>query len=134
MTVKLTPTEPIVSAMEQIKQMLEREIFFKDLSEVVDQGKTMAMEQCPVLTGALRNSIGSEVSPNTARLFVEAEYAPYVNFGHHTRSGSFVPPQPFFTSATEYIQKTLPQRVMEDVTALLASQSAMISSVTKILG
>lgn len=57
----------------------------------------------PVDTGALKESTRIEISPGQAAIGPDEtklpHYAPDVEFGHHTRSGSFVPGQ-------HYIQKT----------------------------
>jgi hypothetical protein len=94
----------------------------------MQHAEQLATSSCPILTRALGDSIGSEVAPTTAKLFATAEYTPYVNYDHHTRSGTFVAQQPFFTAATEYVKSTMPQQVMADLEALVSSQSAAMRS------
>lgn len=64
-----------------------------------------AKELAPVDTGNLMNGIGVDMFGNatTARAVVgpTADYAPPVEFGHVTKSGSFVPPQPFMAPAAD---------------------------------
>ena len=45
----------------------------------------------PVDTGTLRGSIRHEISGDSVRITSDTEYAPYVDKGHATRSGTFVP-------------------------------------------
>lgn len=54
------------------------------------------------------NMLGSVAARQTGALSAEvevgAEYAIYVEMGHHTRSGSFVPGRPFFLPAITAIR------------------------------
>ena len=53
----------------------------------------------PVDTGNLRDSIKFvRATSNTAQIVATADYAAAVDQGHKTRSGSFVPANPFFSS------------------------------------
>lgn len=83
-----------------------------------------AASNAPVDTGYLRNSIYVKTSQDstysggdkdlpevesppddkTAYVAVGAYYGVYVNYGHHTRSGSFVPAQPFWEPAVDATQ------------------------------
>lgn len=58
-----------------------------------------AHEACPVDTGRLKNSIANTHDSDTAYIGTNVEYAPYVEMGHHTPSGKFVPPQPYLKPA-----------------------------------
>jgi len=61
----------------------------------VDEMKELA----PVDTGYLRDHIKLTSSSRfTAAIKSEAPYSQYVDQGHRTRSGSFVPANPFFSS------------------------------------
>lgn len=46
--------------------------------------------------------------PDDSTVGVAANYAVYVNYGHHTRSGSWVPPQPFWDDAVEQGKAVFP--------------------------
>jgi hypothetical protein len=46
--------------------------------------------------------------PYDSTVGVAANYAVYVNYGHHTRSGSYVPAQPFFDQAVAEAQAAFP--------------------------
>ena len=55
-----------------------------------------------VVTGNLRNSIThQQYDNNTEVVGTNVEYAPYVELGHHTRSGSFVSAKPYMRPAIE---------------------------------
>ena len=53
----------------------------------------------PVDTGTLRGSIRHEISGDSVRITSDTEYAPYVDKGHATRSGTFVPGHHMFDKA-----------------------------------
>jgi len=53
-------------------------------------------------TGNLRNSIThAQRDENTEVVGTNVKYAPYVELGHHTVSGSFVAPKPYLRPAVE---------------------------------
>jgi phage gpG-like protein len=60
-----------------------------------------AEQYCPVDTGYLRNSVYSETNRTTGDIEIgaTATYAAAIEYGHVTRSGSFVPAQPFIRRA-----------------------------------
>lgn len=61
-----------------------------------------AVKLCPVDTGNLRNSIThKQLDENTEVIGSNVEYAPYVELGHHTRSGSMVKAKPYLRPAIE---------------------------------
>jgi hypothetical protein len=65
-------------------------------------GKQMADEvkrNTPVDTGNLRDSIHHEISGDTISITTDVVYAPYVDKGHATKGGTFVPGRHMFTKA-----------------------------------
>ena len=67
----------------------------------------------PVATGALRDSIHIEDdSHGEPVVVVGVIYGADVNFGHHTRSGSFVPANPFWSVAIEQHKDDVALRVV----------------------
>ena len=53
-------------------------------------------------TGVLRNSIAhAQRDEDTEVVGTNVYYAPYVELGHHTRSGSWVAPKPYLRPAVE---------------------------------
>lgn len=82
---------------------------------------TMADAQtlAPVDTGNLQGSVTTDVRPGDLVGVVEAtaDYAVPVEFGHRTRSGTQVPPQPFMRPAqdrnTEPFMQALGQLIEE---------------------
>ena len=66
------------------------------------KAETYAKQLCPVDTGNLRNSITHQrYSDDTEVIGTNVEYAPYVELGHHTKSGSPVAARPFLRPAAE---------------------------------
>ena len=67
------------------------------------QGKAQAL--APVDTGALKNSIHAEQKgPLLWWVADGVEYGIFQELGHHTKSGSFVPAQPFMVPAVEWVR------------------------------
>lgn len=67
------------------------------VDEAIHNIESKAKVAAPVDTGFMRNSIGSEMTGELeGRAHVDAEYAPYVNFGTRHQA-----PRPFFTNAVE---------------------------------
>lgn len=61
-----------------------------------------AVKLCPVDTGNLRNSIThAQMDANTEVIGTPVEYAPYVELGHHSVAGKWVPAQPYLRPAVE---------------------------------
>lgn len=54
-----------------------------------------AKQLCPVDTGRLRSSIQYMSGPFGCTIGTSTFYAPFVELGHHSRSGSWVAAQPF---------------------------------------
>jgi hypothetical protein len=70
----------------------------------------------PVDTGFMKNSITAVPGELESHVSVGARYAWYVELGHHTHSGSFVPPQPFLFPAfvkNARVLKDVLKRIME---------------------
>lgn len=66
------------------------------------KAESYAKKLCPVDTGNLRNSIThQQMSANTEMIGSNVEYAPYVELGHHTTSGTYVAGKPFLRPAAE---------------------------------
>ena len=88
--------------------------YAKEVLDAIEQKKAQALEiiggkaesyakqLCPVDTGNLRNSITHvRYDANTEAVGTNVEYAPYVELGHHTSSGSLVAAKPFLRPAAE---------------------------------
>lgn len=66
------------------------------------KAETYAKRLCPVDTGRLRSSIThQQMDENTEVIGTNVEYAPYVELGHHTTSGTMVNGKPFLRPAAE---------------------------------
>lgn len=63
--------------------------------------RTEAVQNCPVDTGRLRQSIGvQQVNPDHYRVGTNVEYAPYVEFGTRHQAA-----QPFLRPALEKVKR-----------------------------
>lgn len=71
------------------------------LNEALAYGEQRARGYAPYDTGALADSITHEVNGASGSISASAEYALPIEFGHRTRSGSFVPAHPFLRPAAE---------------------------------
>ena len=86
------------------KEVLESVQAAKDQALEIIGGKaeSYAKKLSPVDTGNLRNSITHQQrDKDTEVIGTNVEYAPYVELGHHTPSGSYVPPKPYLRPAAE---------------------------------
>lgn len=96
-------------------QVLSAEQKAKDKALEIIGGKaeSYAKKNCPVGTpestgikgyvgGRLKNSIThAQRDENTEAIGTNVEYAPYVELGHHTVSGSYVAGRPFLRKSVE---------------------------------
>lgn len=57
--------------------------------------------------------------PDDSTVGVAANYGIYVEMGHHTRSGSWVPPQPYFYPAVEQGKAVFPEEAAKFEALLL---------------
>ena len=74
----------------------------KALEIIGGKAESYAKRLCPVDTGNLRNSITHEqLDASTEVIGSNVEYAPFVELGHITASGSKVAAQPFLRPAAE---------------------------------
>lgn len=71
------------------------------LDRVLDASEQDAKRYVPVLTGYLRNHIGTrKLTPTHGQLYADAEYAAAVENGHtNHRSGKRIPAQPYLRPA-----------------------------------
>ena len=74
----------------------------KALEIIGGKAESYAKKLCPVDTGRLRNSITHQrFDAHTEVIGTNVEYAPYVELGHHTQSGSKVAARPYLRPAAE---------------------------------
>ena len=79
---------------------LRNSIYFKTVSE----SSYGAGGGAPTKDAYLLPEVKTPSDSMTAYAAVGANYAAYVNYGHHTRSGSYVPAQPFWEPAIDAVQ------------------------------
>ena len=94
----ITGNRAILDNMDALESTLQVDVQQK-LEDAGTYGLQYAENICPVLTGFLRSRLYVEVQPGQVILGNDADYAAPVELGHHTRSGSYVPAQPFLVPA-----------------------------------
>lgn len=101
-------------AVEDIQDLDWSGIIRKSLRQMHNRGKQGGVGGTPVRTGELRQSLsysGDEVG-------YTKEYAPYVEFGHRTKGGKFVPGKAFLKANMDRQQKILVADVAKHLKAL----------------
>ena len=83
--IKVDNTKEIIKATD--------EAIYNALDIIGNKAADYAAGLAPVKTGALKNSMTSEVDINEKAVYVgtNLEYAPSVEFGHHQEVGRYVP-------------------------------------------
>ena len=106
-----------VTFTSHAKEALTAEAAAKNRALEIIGGKaeSYAKKLCPVDTGRLRNSIThQQYDESTEVIGSNVEYAPYVEMGHHTKSGKYVAGKPFLQPAAEG-HTTEYKRVIQEV-------------------
>lgn len=90
---------------DNVKQILgaTNEAINNALEIIGNMAADYAAGLAPADTGRLKNSLTSEVSESEKAVYVgtNVEYAPFVEYGHRTRSGKTVEGKPFLKPAIE---------------------------------
>lgn len=74
----------------------------KALEIIGGKAESYAKKLCPVKSGRLRGSIThQQMDDHTEMIGTNVEYAPYVELGHHTSTGTHVAGKHFLRSAAE---------------------------------
>lgn len=93
-----------VTFISHAPQVLSQEALARARALEIIGGKaeSYAKKRCPTDTGRLKASIThQQYDDNTEAVGTNVDYAPYVELGHHTQSGSFVAGKPFLRPAAE---------------------------------
>lgn len=93
-----------VTFISHAKEVLSAEQAAKNkaLEKIGGKAESYAKKICPVDTGRLRNSIThQQYDDNTEVIGSNLSYAPHVELGHHTTSGSYVAGKPYLRPAAE---------------------------------
>ncbi|SRR6266849_741324 len=118
-SIEITGIEALLARMEFIKVESAALVEQAVVDSALD-GQSMAMDLSAVLTGYFRSRW--QVQPGDTKLsrnlVNDADYAKFLIFGHHTRSGSWVPPQDCLTPALVYGRKRLVERLFGVMKAL----------------
>ena len=107
MKIKITGAEEIEAKLSQMSDINWDEIW----SEQADEMKIKSDAIVPVKTGALRDSVYYE----DGEFGYTADYAPDVNYGHRTKSGSFVPGQHFLEEVVNGQEERYKQAVLNQL-------------------
>lgn len=92
----ITGTSATLSGFDTLSTQMEAELqalIEKHTNGTFDDSQAVV----PVLTGELQGSGHADIGHLQGTVTYDAEYALWVDQGHHTRSGSFVPPNPFLS-------------------------------------
>lgn len=103
---------PVRSNLDWEKARTVLESAGKDvLREAAEFMAARARQLCPVDTGFLRGSIVATSSKAGLvwNVVATAPYAEYVEFGHYSRGGVWVPPNPFMRTALAETIKRWPE-------------------------
>ena len=109
-SVTITGQQEVVIALQAMLDQL-RDTINEQIQEAGIDTQADAKKACPVDTGRLRSSIQYTPDILEALVGTNVEYAPYVEMGHHTRSGSFVAAQPFLYPAFEKNAQVLKEKL-----------------------
>lgn len=112
----------IVAGMSKLKAQLEAvglAFTVDDLAEGALVIAVKAESNCPEDSGYLKSTVFVTKNGNDVEVGFEAPYASYVEFGHYTRSGSYVPAQPFLRNALDTEELAALSAVVDSVTANL---------------
>ena len=101
-----------ITGVEEVKSRLTRlaDVPWSDIQE--DEAREMKAKSdtvTPVDTGALRSS----ATYDDGEFGYTVDYAPHVNYGHRTRSGSFVPGQHFLEEVVNGQDEKYKQEVLQ---------------------
>lgn len=98
-----------------VKQLVGPDILSQDLETALEFGVRRAQSIVPYDTGELHDSIDYEVNGLNGTLFADSEHALPIEFGHRTRSGSFVAARPYLRPAADetfdYLVKLVQRRL-----------------------
>lgn len=85
------------------------------------ESKTNIKNDAPVDTGYMQDNVNNDKpNPSSVRIFSPAFYSNFVDKGHRTRSGSTVPPNPFFTNEVNALRSgKISSMVYYDMTQLM---------------
>lgn len=101
-----------------VRQVVGPDRIVSWMNEAGEFGVRRAKSNAPYLTGELYDSIDYEVHGASMTLKASAEHALPVEFGHHTRSGSFVPAHPFLRPAADETFDYLERIVTRDLSQI----------------
>jgi len=94
----------------------------KILDEVGQFVEDRAKSGAPFRTGELRDSIGHQTTGMKVIIFAKADHAAPVEFGHVTKSGSFVAARPYMQPALEDGFPLLQTKIVRHAESVLAGR------------
>ena len=102
------------TALNDIQELDWHGIVRKSLRQMYNRGKQGGVGGTPVRTGELRQSMGYSGD----EIGYTKEYAPWVEFGHRTKSGKFVTGRAFLKANMDRQQKILVADVRKHIQKL----------------
>lgn len=89
-SIKIKNVDSLINRLEKLENKLDKSEILKKIAEKI---KATAKELCPVDTGKLKNSIDYRIKENSAEIYTNVHYAPYVEFGTGRRGDGSYPYQ-----------------------------------------
>lgn len=83
---KLVVNVDLTDMSEEVKEAMKQQVL-AGLASIGSEAEGYAKDECPVDTGALRNSISNEVIEDEQAVYIgtNVEYAPYVEYGEKAK-------------------------------------------------
>jgi len=81
--------------------------------------KKAAQDEVPVDTGKLKKSIKIKKIKDGKSIGPDTDYDIYVEFGHHTKAGTFVPAQPYMRPALQQNRKEIAAFTAKEIRKVL---------------
>ena len=94
MSIEVFGNRAIIEGLDNLEELIKAAAYEK-MEDAATVGLQVAEAVVPVDTGFLRSRLDVEVRDDQIIFTDDADYALPVELGHHTASGSFVPPQPY---------------------------------------
>lgn len=108
MKISISGTEEVI----RVVKALSEEQLESAVKDTAKKTENRISSKTPVRTGRMKSSIATEAEGNRASVGYGVDYAQYVEFGHRTRSGSYVPGKHMLESTVNEVAGDFVQAVI----------------------